>query len=362
MRVAPRSRRRRLPSLVGAALLVGLLVLPAGAQGMGTAQTTTAAEAWYQGAVVPEDAPFCILPCPQAALPTNPYPEGTLHVGVTGGREAARTYFTLDFSVLPTGAPLQGGTVVMPVAGADAGTTAVELADMVACLVRGTVEPTEAGQPEAAPEADCTTSSPLTPDDEHASFTVDLAPFADRYTGVGDLSLAVLPSEEAVEASETWRVAFNGSERESDDAEPITAEIRYGTAEEPAPPPPPAPPASSAESEPAPPAEPFVAEPPAPAPAEPFTPTTSGGGGFSDPPPSFADSEIDVVEEPQVVGEEEPAPAADEPTEAVLISDGGYAYPQVWLLPLALLGVSTLLVRSLSDDYEIELDDDPLGV
>ena len=59
------------------------------------------AEAWY--AAAPIDVCTTPLGCPPDQVPTSPYPADSLHVGVAGGQETARTYLLPDFSPL-TGA------------------------------------------------------------------------------------------------------------------------------------------------------------------------------------------------------------------------------------------------------------------
>lgn len=340
-----------------AAILLGavlLLAVPLPAVAVTAEETGTSVEAWYRGSLVDEDDPLCVLPCPELAAPEGPQPENTLHVGVSGGRETARTYFTLDLSRLPSGSTVTGGTVRLPVAGADAGTTTPELAELVACAVDGSVQPAQGGPPSDAPPVDCSRSAPLQLDDDGEVFTFDLAPLTTADPAFGDFPVAVIASDRAHEEAQTWRVAFHSRDRDTDDAEPITARIRYrsdddfdtqepGTDDG----------GSEAQTDPVPPPPDDGA-----APVPSLGSGQSSAPGFGDPPPLTGNVEGDdaVIDEPLAADERSLQPEAALLTlTAPMAID--LAYPQVWLLPMVFMAVGGLLTRSLSQGYAVDLDE-----
>src|SRR3954451_15224806 len=105
-----------------AALLASAVVLPLTGlfAGMlaGTAQADTSAtvpdvaEAWY--ATAPIDVCTTPLGSPPDQVPTSPYPDGSLHVGVAGGQETARSYLQPNISQMG-GATLLRGTMTLHV-------------------------------------------------------------------------------------------------------------------------------------------------------------------------------------------------------------------------------------------------------
>src|SRR6059058_5253196 len=110
-------RGTRRAALLTCAVVVPLACLVAGVLD-GTAQADTsatvpdAAEAWY--AAAPIDVCTTPLGCPPDQVPTSPYPAGSLHVGVAGGQETARSYVQPDLSQL-SGATLLRGTMALHV-------------------------------------------------------------------------------------------------------------------------------------------------------------------------------------------------------------------------------------------------------
>src|SRR4051794_35705875 len=104
-RVSWRAPVRRAAMLLGGVSvpLGWLMVAPAsGAPAAATAAATAprtatvadSAEAWYADS--PVDLCTTPLGCPPQDAPTSPYPADTLHVGVAGGQETARTYVLPD--------------------------------------------------------------------------------------------------------------------------------------------------------------------------------------------------------------------------------------------------------------------------
>lgn len=316
------------------------------------AQVGTWGEAWYRGSIIAEDDPACSqLPvgCPKVAAPEEEQSEDTLHVGVSGGREVARTYFELDLTTLPSEHVIDGGTVHLPVAGADAGTAAPELAELVACAVPGFVEPVEGGPPEDAPETDCDRSAVLTFDTEAGEFTFDLGPLTTgKASMLAVFSVAVLPADAAKEQGQTWRVVFHGRDRNTDDAQPISADIDYTipSGSDPG--------DSTSNPKPNPKPNPSPTTPPL---SGSGPDATSQGPGIQPPPPAPTLQPSDESEVPTpVVAEPQPSPSDDQELVAAPPIVTGYSYPQVWLLPLVFLMVGGLLARSLTGDYEVEVD------
>ena len=215
MRQATLSWRRA--AVLGAALAVPLgwlLTAPAEAvQQSGAAKSATvgdSAEAWYASS--PIDLCTTPLGCPPQQAPSSPYPANTLHVGVAGGQETARTYVLPDTLSLPFGAKLTSGVMTLPVdsAGSD-GTVAADSATMLACLATAPFADGTAGASSAPPKVDCKTSAKAKYDAKKVLFTVDLTPFLDAWSaGQPQLGIALVPDASKMSPTETWHVTFNG--------------------------------------------------------------------------------------------------------------------------------------------------------
>lgn len=304
-------RPRRAPVVLVLWLMLTTLgwaqAIPANAD---TSTVATGVEAWYY------ISPVCLVPIECPALPDAPpaqaFPADTLHVAVALGQEFARTYITLDTGALPFDASIVGGTLSLPVAGADAGTVSPETAKLRACLVRDQFEAAQ-GSVAEAPFPDCGFSAPATfaPGTDFSVFTVNLAPIADVWRAEPGLSraLAIMPAEEVVAERATWHVAFHAKNRSAPDARPITARIDYTIAETPT------------------------------APELPtFSPPVFNPGFFVGPlPPAPAPP---VAQPPAVVQQPPPRPVAAR----------GFAYPMVWWIPIVFLVVGGFLGRSLTRD------------
>lgn len=243
-------RWRRLPRRVGHAACFGLIasaLTAAGAAASGasaaaatqsTYPATFLAQSWYRAAPVDTSAvsgcgvpAVGCLPVPDAA-PPNQYPAGTLHVGVSGGTEDARSYLSLTAPTIPYDAVVTGGTLILPVdTDTQAGTLSPETASIRACLVQGRVKDGVEGGFFGAPAIDCTTSSPaaFTPSRGQTGpeFTVELGPFT-KALAVGNLALALVPGENPGTA---WHVAFLRSDQRpaGPGRQPISAVLRTGT-------------------------------------------------------------------------------------------------------------------------------------
>jgi len=215
MRRATLSWRR--VAVLGATLAVPLgwlLTAPAEAvqQAAGSSSKTVgdSAEAWY--AASPIDVCSTPLGCPPQQAPTSPYPANTLHVGVAGGQETARTYVLPDLLSLPFGAKKTSGVMTLPVDSANSdGTVAADSATMVACLATAAFADGTAGASSAPPKVDCKTSAAAKYDAKKVEFTVDLTPFLTAWSnGQPSLGIALMPDPSKASPSEAWHVTFNG--------------------------------------------------------------------------------------------------------------------------------------------------------
>ena len=182
----------------------------------GSVQTVTvadAAEAWY--AASPIDICTTPLGCPPPQAPTSPYPADTLHVGVAGGQESARTYLLPDFTSLPFDATVVGGEMTLPVADANGdGTVSADAAKLRACLATKPVPDGAQGSTSAPPTTDCAVSSTPAYDATHSVFTLDLQPFVDAWSaGQPRLGIALVPDSKTTTQTDAWHVAFNGRKR-----------------------------------------------------------------------------------------------------------------------------------------------------
>ena len=284
--------RRRVIAL-GMLASLATLVPPAFAE---TTSVSMLREAWYP------ISPTCIVPIGCGSAPTTTsYPEDTLHVGMVGGQETARTYVSLP--------PLRGartGELVLPVAD-DAGTEAADIANLQVCLV-----PTGLSDPAPAepPAVDCSVSSDASYLQGSPNyFTADLAPFLAR--GSAGLTLAVLPVPSAAPAAgEAWHVALSGRDRKAAGAAPIVAQLDLG----------------SALAGPLPnvvPPQPAPAAGPIPAPLPPAAV------------PNMVAPALPAVVQPAVAPDAVPVAAPQELRRRALTIEGG-TYGIVWALPLGL--------------------------
>jgi hypothetical protein len=209
----------------GATALALAFVASASAWAADAETISTDVEAWY---VVRPTCPAVTCPPPPATA-ASPHPPGTLHVGVSGGSETSRTYITLDLAALRSAGAPTGGTLRLPIAGAEAGTVAPETATLQVCLGTEPFEEVE-GSTATPPSFSCGVSSDamFTPGEgERAdAFTVDLARFASRLRDAGT-SLVILPTVDSLEAPTTWHVAFSRRSRQGTDVEPITAQLAF---------------------------------------------------------------------------------------------------------------------------------------
>lgn len=322
--------------LLAVCLTGGVVVGPAlpalAAPSGGTVTVKPGAEAWYRS------TPSCALPtgCVDATGAPSPYPAGTLHVGVAGGPEEARTYLQLDLGALPSGTKPNGGTLLLPVAPATDGSRTPEAAALRACAVSGPVEEAD-GSFAAPPEVDCERVSvpaefvPATGENP-AAFTVDLADLATAWQDSTPGALVLLPSADTAPPA-NWHVAFSRKDRTGEGVSPITAAIAFVGA------------AVDTGTAPAP-----VVEPPpfAAPPAFESTPSFDSGASFASPPLT-----VEAPLLPRPAAQTAPAPATAPVQQVVPVASvvsTGFRYPAVFLLPLLVAIALGWLGRALTRD------------
>ncbi len=168
------------------------------------------AEAWYASTPgVGCSSPIGCLPVAPANVEN--YPPNTLHVGALGGQEAARSYLEPDFSSLPPGATLLSGTMIVPIDTASgSGNESISAATIVACLVTQEFSDGESGSTQSPPSADCTNAIPAAYESANSTFTINLGHYlSDWNNGAPELGIALEPAPNE-SPSQTWEVTFNG--------------------------------------------------------------------------------------------------------------------------------------------------------
>jgi hypothetical protein len=250
-------------------------------------------------------------------VPTSPYPANTLHVGVAGGHETARTYVVPDLSALPFGATLTSGRMTLPIATAITdGSLRPETATINACLATQTFQDGTAGSTDTPPTVDTAACVPATYSTAAQAFTVDLTSFLSRWNfGTPNDGIALVPDVSKSGPTTSWHVTFNGNK--STAGPHISSELSYTLTTEVLPPP-----------------ENVSTQPPILAIPGPVAgpPLTAG------PPPL-----------PAAV----PTPALAPPPQqrAVAVSlPTGYQYPAAFLLPLGFLAAAVFLFRLFTAD------------
>jgi hypothetical protein len=282
----------------------------------GSIQTLTvgdAAEAWY--ATSPIDICTTPLGCPPPSAPTSPYPADTLHVGVAGGQESARTYLLPDFNSLPFDATVIGGEMTLPVASANGdGTVSPDTAKIRACLATKPVPDGTQGSTSAPPATDCDVSATPTYDAGKGTFTLDLQPFIDAWSGGSPrLGIAVVPDLKSAAPSDAWHVAFNGRKRAGSGHISSSITVRSTP-------------------------QPDTVVPAAPvAPVVPMAPA---------PPLPQPGAVAPVAPAPVVAPSQQPQPLQAQPVAFVR----PFQYPLAFLLPLALLAAAVFFARLFTRD------------
>ncbi len=299
--------------------VVGVAAPATAAPGDQSVSSPVTTDGWYAVSSTCADGVGC------AALPSlTSYPVGTLHVGTSmTGAEEARTYLRLDLSRLPLGAQTSGGTLTLPVAPAADGTSAAATAKLRVCLATAEFDPAAEGAADP-PAIDCTTSTPAVLDAGATRFTADLAPLAGLLRADTSRGLAIVP---AADSTGQWRVAMSSSTRQGAATAAPSARVTFSL---------PAGPPTSTNADTAtiasdvrPVGRPLVAPAAALAPVMPVgtqpqaTPTTAPLA------PPVVDS----------------APAF-----APVETAGRFAYPSVFLVPIALLAGAGWSVRAFTRD------------
>lgn len=318
----PAGRGRAAIRFASALLIVGstsLSFVPT-AQAESQLTLTPTVEAWYQ------PNPSCATPAgclDPTALPANsPYPSGTLHVGLSARQETARSYLALPLSAAVGTITAGSLSVPLDVLQND-GSSNPSTAKVQVCLTSATFQAVE-GSFDTPPKIDCSTGVPAAYVEKPLPhLQADLSPLVSKLSSV--TGLVLVPDLTKAALSDSWRIVLSSHLR-SDAAKtpPATATISIAD-----------PPAESPDR------QPVVSLP--------DNDTSSLGGitpaagtGLAAAPPTV---DIPTVE----------APAATAPVVTAPVSIGktitvGYAYPIVWLLPLAFLLLVPLVARALTRD------------
>lgn len=187
----------------------------------------TAIEAWYhpETSLLPTPVPTPVVGPPAV----NPYDDQTLHTGVKMGQEDSRMYFTLDVVALGLTAIPQSGTLVIPVdpaASSDVKTAALHL-----CYVSSPPEKSVEGSTDTPPKVDCSIDAdPKYHKKPRPYLSFDLTPFASVLTSGG---LALVPTQKASDAQQTWHVETYAKKNTDKDAMTIAAVVKVQKVSEP---------------------------------------------------------------------------------------------------------------------------------
>jgi hypothetical protein len=316
--------------LGGAALPVGWLFawpaqgMPLPAVATHTVTVPDLSEAWY--ATSPIDVCTTPLGCPPDQVPTSPYPADTLHVGVAGGQETARTYLLPDLTGVPFGASVISATMTLPVAaGSTDGTQSPDAARVLACIATQPFADGAQGSTEAPPKVDCSTSAKAAYDGRKGILTLDAtALLATGSTGLPPLGIALLPDPKSAQPTDAWHVALNGHKRKG--APHVQTVITYSAAP--------------------------VVEPPIASGGTvvPSGPSAPSGGTVPPPPPAGelpAPATTTGSDAPPVVaGDQPPAATAQQPAAFT----AGVPQPLAFVIPLVLLAAAVFFGRVFTRD------------
>lgn len=312
-----------------ARLVTGVLVagtasigfLPIADAATSTQKLVPSAEAWYQPNPTCATPAGCVttdaLPAqPPVAIPLTPFPAGSLHVGYVAGQEIGRSY--LSFSLSLVDQTVSAATLDVPLDTAPVdGSVQPETAKVLVCSFSGSVTPAY-GSIASPPAAECTASAAATyVATPSPHLHADLAPLL---SALGNGSgLALIPDAAKSAPTDVWRVVFSSHDR-ADAAKTAPASLNVTLTDV---------------------AQP-VEEPPVVVPPVADVPQAPQVGTITPPLPA-----TDLPRAPQVTGPAPAVPAAIPQARTVTV---GYAYPAVWLLPLAFLIIVPLVARSLTKD------------
>lgn len=324
---------------------LGFLPLSSAASAASSVHAAPSSEAWYQlnptcstaagcqappalpAAPVPVPAPPAPLPVPAPGTSAaSPYPAGTLHVAVSAGSETARTVLGLPAAVAG-GVTAAALTVPLDVDPAD-GSAAPERAKVLVCLTKAPVVPVE-GSFDPPPTTDCGATAPLTyAATPEPHLQADLGPLLTALPGA--TGLVLLPDRARLTPTEAWHVVFSATTR-GDSTKTGPAVLQLTPVEAPA----------------------AVDDAPVDAPAgAPADVALQGSAPLSAAEPELGGPAVALpAQEPALA--DEPAAQLAPAAQTVALPETvrvGYAYPGVWLLPLALLVVVPLVGRALTAD------------
>lgn len=188
----------------------------------GAVCVTMTVEAWYHMAASDLNA------APLTGTPTfSPYPEKTLHIGASAGKEDSRTYLVLDVTDLPFGATITGGKLVLALD--EENSTTPQDAGMQACYVAKPPEKSVEGSFDTPPKPDCSISSKATYRKKpRPYFVVDLAAFVSTLTSAAG-GIALMPTEKTSEESASWHVSLYAKKNATKQAVAIAALLEFVT-------------------------------------------------------------------------------------------------------------------------------------
>ena len=296
-----------------------------------TTSLTPSAAAWYQ------PNPSCALPTscvttgslpaqPPVDVPLSPYPAGTMHVAYTGssgqGQETARSYLAFPYSSVD--GTVTAATLDVPLdTNTQDGSAQPETSHVQVCLVSAPITATE-GSVATPPQASC---------DQHATMSYVATPQPHLHADLAPLlqglltttGVALLPDATKVSQADAWHVVFTAK----DNAPVLKLTVTPTTSD----------------------AGDFV---PVDVPSAP--PVDTGTGTVTQPvipdttTPVVPDTTVPDVQAPTVPQQQVAQPVSSPQTITV-----GYAYPVVWLLPLAFLVLVPLAARALTRDLTPKL-------
>lgn len=303
-------------ALAPATAASGVALIRPSVEGTATAAhspTTVAAPitsaAWFQ----PD--PLCSTPlgCGAVPLPAlSPYPKGTFHIGTALGRQTARSFIGVTLSKAAQAA--HGGTLSIPldVSPAD-GSVAPDTASINVCVVYQPVVAVE-GAFDGAPAPNCLPAAPATYVAKPVPRLVaDLAPLGGKLAAVK--GFALLPAQ--AKPTSAWQVVFKLPRSGAPAATMPKLTLLVGKAQTTAP---------------------------------------SPSGRHVEPSPGAGSAGVPAVPEPVVPPDVVTAQPPSNPQPVVAPRPAGhfvtvgYQYPEVWLLPLALIGLVPFTIRAMTKD------------
>ncbi|MBV9293600.1 MAG: hypothetical protein JO222_14220 [Frankiales bacterium] len=277
-------------------------------------------EAWYADS--PIDVCSTPLGCPPQPVPSSPYPPDTLHVGVAGGQETARTYVQPNLLGIPFGSTLVTGTMTLPLAAdGQSGNSSPATAHLLACAAKAPAPDGTQGSTSKAPDIDCATASPAKYDAKRGLFTVDLKPFLTAWSTGNAPGIALVPDPKGTQPTDAWHVAFNGHKRAK--VKHISSTFTYT----------PLPSTGGTQPVPTPPA------------SVPSAPSVSQPGPVNLPPPSTTTTQPAA---PPVVATPQTPTVAPQTQPVALVRP--FQYPLAFLMPLALLVGAVFFARLFTRD------------